>query len=64
MAYGLDTDSFLKAFFFMINKLGYPIEIISDNAGNFSGAEKNLKELWSKINNTKIQSCFANHRIT
>ena len=26
-------------------------------------AEKELKELWSKINHKKIQSCFANHRI-
>ena len=64
MAYGLDTDSFLKTFFRMINRRGYPIEVVSDNAGNFSAAEKELRELWSKINHKKIQSCFANHRIT
>ena len=64
MAYGLDTDSFLKAFFRMTNRRGYPIEVVSDNAGNFSAAEKELKKLWSKINQKKIQSCFANHRIT
>ena len=64
MAYGFDTDSFLKAFFRMTNRRGHPIEVASDNAGNFSAAEKKLKELWSKINHKKIQSCFANHRIT
>ena len=42
MAYGLDTDSFLKAFFRMVNRRGYPIEVVSDNAGNISGAEKEL----------------------
>ena len=54
MAYGLDTDLFLKAFFRMTNRRGYPIEIVSDNAGNFSAAEKELKELRSKINHKKI----------
>ena len=48
----------------MTNRRGYPIEVVSDNAGNFSAAEKKLKELWSKINHKKILSCFANHRIT
>ena len=54
MAYGLDTDSFLKAFFRKINRRGYPIEVVSDNAGNFSAAEKELNELWSKINHKKF----------
>ena len=45
MAYGLDTDLFLKAFFRMTNRHSYPIEVVSDNAGNFSAAEKELKEL-------------------
>ena len=64
MAYGLDPDLFLKTFFRMTNRRGYPIEDVSNNAGNFSAAEKELRELWSKINHKKIQSCFANHRIT
>ena len=55
MAYGLDTDSFLKTFFCMINKRGYSIKVVSDNAGNFSVAEKELKELWSKINHKKFK---------
>ena len=55
MAYGLDTDSFLKAFFRMIDRLGYPIKIVSDSVGNFSGAKKALKLVWSKINHKKFK---------
>ena len=53
MAYGHNVNSFLKAFFCMINRRGYPIEVVSDNADNFSAAEKELNELWSKIINHK-----------
>ena len=54
MAYGLDTDSFLKTLFRKINRRGYLIEVVSDNAGNFSEAEKELNKLWSKINHKKF----------
>ena len=55
MADGIDTDSFLKAFFRMINRRGYSIEVVSDNAGNFSASEKEVKEFWSKINHKKFK---------
>ena len=35
MAYGLDTDSFLNAFYRMVNRRGLPREMLSDNGGNF-----------------------------
>ena len=66
MAYGLDTYSFLKAFFRMINRLGYPIELVSDNAGKFSMVENGLKDLCGLklIIKNLLKSCFTNHRMT
>ena len=49
MAYGLDVDSFLKAFYRMIDRRGLPEEIISDNGTNFVGANKELCEMTAKI---------------
>ena len=45
MAYGLDTDSFLKAFCRMVNRRGLPKEMLSDNGTNFVGANEELREL-------------------
>ena len=45
MAYGLDTDSFLKAFCRIVNRRGLPEEMLSDNGTNFVGANKELREL-------------------
>jgi len=48
MAYGLDIDSFLSAFYRMTNRRGMPEEI-SDNGTNFVTAEKELRKLTSEI---------------
>ena len=45
MAYGLDTDSFLNAFYWMTNRKGLPEEMLSDNGTNFIGTETELREL-------------------
>lgn len=45
MAYGLDTSSFLNAFYRMVNRRGLPVKMLSDNGTNFIGADKELKEL-------------------
>ena len=42
MAYGLDTDSFLNAFYRMCMRRGLPKDITSDNGTNFVGAVKEL----------------------
>ena len=49
IAFGLDVDSFLSAFYRMINRRGLPEEIISDNGTNFVAAEKELRKLTNEI---------------
>ena len=49
MAFGLDTDSFLRAFGRMCNRRGVPEEMISDNGINFVGANQELRELTNKM---------------
>ena len=61
MAYGLDTDSFLKAFCRMVNRRGLPEEMLSDNRTNFVGANEELRELVkqmtkdSKVNESLVK---------
>ena len=40
MAFALDSDSFLNAFYRMVNLRGIPQEMLSDNGTNFVGAKK------------------------
>ena len=49
IAFGLDVDSFLSAFYRMINRRGLPEEIISDNGTNFVAAEKEVRKLTNEI---------------
>ncbi|XP_028407850.1 uncharacterized protein LOC114530430 [Dendronephthya gigantea] len=55
MAYGLDTDSFLRCFTRMASRRGYPSQIVSDRGTNFIGAARELKELVDQLNTCKIQ---------
>ena len=45
MAYGLDTNSFLRCFVRMTSRRGYPLAINSDRGTNFIGADRELREL-------------------
>lgn len=63
MAYALDTDSFLNAFYRMASRRGLPDEVISDNGSNFIGAERELKELVEKLDQEKIKKSAANKGI-
>ena len=49
LAYGLDLDSFMNAFCRMVNRRGLPKEMLSDNGTNFVAADKELRELVSKL---------------
>ena len=57
IAYGLDVDSFMRAFFRMTDRRGLPEEIISDNGTNFVGANKELLEITGKlVKDTNLKS--------
>jgi len=45
MSYSLNTDSFINAFIRMTSRRGTPAYVISDNGTNFTGAERELREL-------------------
>ena len=58
--FGLDTDSFLNAFYRMVNRQGLPKEVISDNGTNFVEANKELQELVSLLDKDKINDAICN----
>ena len=60
MAFSLDTDSFLNAFYLMVNRRGLPQEIITDNGTNFVGAEKELRLLVQQLDLDRIMASTAN----
>jgi len=63
MAYALDTDSFLNAFYRMVNRRGLPKEMLSDNGGNFVGANKELCDWVKELDQEKITKSTANQGV-
>ena len=63
MAYGLDTDSFLNAFYRMASRRGLPEEMFSDNGTNFKGADAELKSLVNELDEDKITLSTANRGV-
>ena len=59
IAFGLDTDFFLNAFYRMASRRGLPEEIYSDNGTDFKGADNELKSLVLQIDENKIQESVA-----
>ena len=64
MAFGLDTDSFLNAFYRRASRRGLPEEMFSDNGTNFKGADAELKLLMSKLDDDRILQSAANKGVT
>ena len=64
MAYRLDTDSFLNAFYRMASRRGLPEEMYSDNGTNFKGADAELKSLVRELDENKIYQSIANKGVT
>ena len=64
IAYGLDTDSFLNAFYRMASRRGLPEDIYSDNGTNFKGADAELKSLVRKLDKNKINQSTANKGVS
>ena len=64
MAYGLDVDSFMRAFTRMTDRRGLPKEIISDNGTNFVGANKELIEIFGRLTkDTNLKSLVSSKGI-
>jgi len=64
LAYGLDTEAFLNAFYCMVNHRGLPLEVVSDKGGNFVGAEKELSEPAKNLDEDKIYRSVASNGIS
>ena len=60
IAFGLDTDSFLNAFYRMASRRGLLEEMFSENGTNFKGAGSELKMLLSELDESKINAAVAN----
>ena len=56
MAYGLDTDSFMNAFYRFASRRGFPHEITSDNGTNFIGAQRELQQLIADLDKKRLMS--------
>ena len=63
IAYGMDTDSFLNAFYRTVNRRGLPNEVLSDNGTNFVGGNSELKDLINSLDKDKINTSTANKGI-
>ena len=64
MAYGLDTDSFLNAFFRFVNRRGVPVKMLSDRGTNFVGADKELKEIIRNLDSDNVKLKTASKGIS
>ena len=56
IAFGLDTDAFLNAFYRMASRRGVPEEMYSDNGTNFKGTDNELRLLVAQLNNEKVNN--------
>ena len=64
MAFGLDTDSFLNAFYRMASRRGLPEVMFSDNGTNFKGADAELKSLVQQLDESRIKQFISNKGIS
>ena len=62
VAFSLDTDSFLNAFFRMATRRVVPEDVVCDNGTNFVGGSNDLKEL-ETLDNKKNQDATATHGV-
>ncbi|XP_012561357.3 uncharacterized protein LOC105846812 [Hydra vulgaris] len=63
MAYNLDTNSFLNAFYQMVNRRGLPLEFLTDSGTNFVGGCRELNEIVNDIDKDKITNSTADKGI-
>ena len=63
VAFGLDTDSFLRAFMRFVARRGVPAEMTADNGKNFIGASRELQKLASSLDQGDITTRTAHLRV-
>ena len=64
MAYALDASSFLNALSRMISRRGRPLEIVSDNGGNFVSTDKQLRDITAELGQPKVRKSLAIQNIS
>ena len=64
IAFGLDTDAFLNAFYRMASRRGVPEELYSDNGTKFKGADNELRLLVAQLDNEKVKETIAHKGVT
>ena len=62
VAFSLETDSFLNAFFRMVSRRGQPKDVVCDNGTNFVGGSNELKEL-EALDHKKIQDATTSYGV-
>ena len=62
VAFSLDTDLFLNAFFQMASRRGLPEDVVCDNGTNFVGGSNELKDL-ETLNKKKIQQATLSYGV-
>lgn len=63
MAFSMDTDSFLNAFYRMVSRRGLPQLMVSDNGTNFVSGDRELRELVMALDKDRIEHSTANKGI-
>ena len=63
IAFSMDTDSFLNAFYRMVNRRGLPEEVIPDKSTNLVGAERELRQFVEQLDKNKIMATTANRGV-
>ena len=63
VVHSLDTDSFINALRRFIARRGQPLQMRSDNGGNFVKGERELREAVDEWNQTKIHSFLLSNNI-
>ena len=63
MAYSLDTNAFINAFWRFTHRRGFPEEVTSDNGKNFVAGEKEIKHLVESLRKDEIINRTSTRKI-
>ena len=63
LAYSLDTNSFLNAFYRFVGRRVLPQVVILDNGTNFVGGQRELSDLVAQMDKEQIERTVANQKV-